>query len=225
MKNYIKSISLIFTILIISNFVFAQKGTLDLGVALMYNNSQVENSKMFTNLKSISGFSSMVKLEYEALERVRFAYGIGNITKGYAYEFLAIFPNGDDEKVLVENRLDYLSNQLTVVYRFGNKLSVFPEFGISFDALLKQEFITDPVENIGEQKYSNKELYRNLNTSLIYGVGVRYAISEKINAGVCFKVNHGLQSISDDEVKFAEGKPNNYLLGVECVWRLNNSSK
>lgn len=211
-------------ILVFASHIYSQQGTLDLGVTLMYNHGRVKDSEMFTNNKPISGFSTMLKLEYEPILRFRVSYGIGNITKGYSYEFDALFPNGTEAKVGVENRLDYLSNQLMVAYRIGNKLSVLPEFGISLDALLKQETTTGAVENIGEQKYSNKEFYRDVHTSLVYGVSVRYSILEKLYTGVHLKVSNGLQSISDDEVIYPEGKSTNLLVGAEVVWRIKSGN-
>ncbi len=209
-----------------TNRSLAQKGSLDLGVSFLWNTGMVDNSQYYHDLKSIYGFSSMLKLEYEPINRLRVSYGIGNLTKGSKSEIT--FTNefgGFTECVGIENRLNYLSNELMIGGRIGNKLCFLPEIGVSFDALLKQEMTFDAFENFEEQATSNKEYYADWNTSLIYALSVRYLLTERVSLGLNFKVSNGLNSISAEGIIYPEGKPTNYLMGAAFIWCLKKKEK
>lgn len=228
MTLFKNTISVLFSFFIFQSISFAQKGSLDLGVSFSLNIGTVEETFDYFDLTSISGFSTMVKFEYEPINRLRVSYGIGNLTKGYVMgrnQFVGDLTGQIYEGLKIENRLSYLSNQIMAGYRIGNKLSVTPEIGVSFDALLNQESIVSSDKSDGEHTRSDKDNYADWNTSLMFGLSVRYPITDKINLGVNFKMSNGQQSISSTESYFTEGEPNNYLIGAAFIWRLNSSKE
>lgn len=204
----------------------AQKGSLDIGAAFMWNNGILANPKLWENQKSIGTFSSMLKVEYEVVNRLRISYGIGNLTKGQSGKVTFTGNDGILGSISTSNKLYYLSNQVAIGYRFGSKFSITPELGMAFDALLKQEAVAaEPVIVDGaliaeEKKISYPEYYGDWSNCLIAGVNLRFPLGENFELGGVIKVSQGLNDVANKEYKIVQGKPTNLLVGAEIVWHL-----
>ncbi len=225
MKTKILLPLLIMFISLFDQNAVAQKGTLDIGAAFMWNNGILANPKLWENQKSIGTFSSMLKVEYEVVNRLRISYGIGNLTKGQSGKVTFTGVDGMYENVPISNKLYYLSNQVTIGYRFGNKFAITPELGVAFDALLKHEAVTGAFENVEESKISYPEYYGDWSNCLVAGVNLRFPLGEKFDLGGLLKVSQGLNDVSNKEYKIVEGKPTNLLVGAEIVWHLKKGKE
>ncbi|MFT4754390.1 MAG: hypothetical protein ACI9GM_001123 [Salibacteraceae bacterium] len=73
----------------------------------------VEESIEYWDLTNISRFSSKLTLEYEPINRLRFSYGIGNLTKRYIMgleHILSDLTGEIYEGLKIKNRVSYLPN-------------------------------------------------------------------------------------------------------------------
>ena len=84
--------------------------------------------------------------------------------------------------------------------------------------MIGHEFKIEPYGSFSGRSKSEKELYNTLNTSLVYGIGVRYMFNSKIGLGLSIKANKGLNALSNEpSISFMAKKPNNYLCGLEFI--------
>lgn len=223
MSIKLRFVVLVFSFLWVTDVVIAQKGTLDLSAFMGVNFASLEK---VDNIKAQEGLTTPfggVSIEYELFDHFRVAYSLGNMTKGGTFILDVVDEYGTIiGEISTKNSVQYLSNLISVKGRFGEKIMIYPEIGISLDALIGHQYKVGSFGSYPGRSESKKELYNPLNMGFVYGIGGRYMLNSKIGLGINFKISNGLSVLSDEpEVSFMAQKPTNYLCALDFVWRIH----
>jgi hypothetical protein len=218
MKRYLAIVIFI----LFGTIVFAQKGNWDVGIRGGLNIATLAEYTDVKNQKAIYTPSFYLTTDYEVIKYLRLEYSLGYIEKGNQFEYRV--RNGMPPVI---EKVNYLSNQIAVKGRFGEKILVMPKIGFSFDRAIAYDFI---VVGYPDAPFTvingSPDNYNSWNNGLMFGLDLRFQIGKRMGVEISSQFIKGLEKLSDQiYVSDFTEVPTNFLLLAGVTYSIISKEK